>query len=123
MNVDPPCMSLILKILLFSAIVGHMSRSYTVASSYLKFSNQLGPPLKEATSFATLKSRDLAKIPSRRFTICGSIYIGFYRGYQIFYTVQTPGQVRPWFALTIDNQDTVGTLHNNYLLPWWKCVE
>ena len=46
-----------------------------VKSKYIQFSNQLGTPLREVTSFATLKSGDVGELSSGRFTICGSIYI------------------------------------------------
>ena len=41
-----------------------------------------------------------------KFTICGSIYIGFFRGRQTFYTVRKSIQHTLWFALSIWEQDT-----------------
>ena len=77
-----------------------------VKSKYIKFSNQLGPPLEEATNFATLRSEGSCRVSSSRFTICGSIYIGFVRGRQTFYIVRRNRKETIWFSLTIYDQDT-----------------
>ena len=82
------------------------SFSQKVKFKYLKFSNQKGPVLSEASNFATLKSGSLNGLPQNKFTICSSIYIGFYRGHQTFYTLRRNNQNTLWFSLTIDNQFT-----------------
>ena len=82
---------------------------------YLQFSNQSGPPEKKAANFATLKSEDLAILSSNRLTICGSIYIGFFRGYQLFYAVRTNRQEKLYLSLTIDNQDTTEEIYTAVL--------
>ena len=93
-------------VFLLSAVYVQPSYSTNVNSKYLQFSNQSQPLSKIAISFATLESQDLGKLPSSTFTICGSIYIGFYRGVPTFYTVRRNDQKTLWFSLSIDNQDT-----------------
>ena len=79
----------------------------TVISTYLQFSNQTeNYKIQHATNNATLISKDLVALPSHRFTICGSMYIGFFRGNKAFYTVRKNGEDRVWFTLLINNQDT-----------------
>ena len=82
-----------------------------VKSSYLQFSNQLQPLYEKATNFAILESKDLGELPSSIFTICGSIYIGFYRGFPTFYTVRRNDGETLWFSLSIANQDTTGEIY------------
>ena len=84
-----------------------------VKSKYIQFSNQIDPPLREATNFATLKSGDFGKFSYDRFTICGSIYIGFYRSYQTFYTVRRNRLQTLWFSLSIYNQDTTEEVYTS----------
>ena len=79
----------------------------------LKFSNQSGPAFEEATNFATLDSNDLSIISSNRLTICGSIYIGFYRGSQVFYTVRSREKL--WFSMALDNQDTTEEIYSAFI--------
>ena len=88
-----------------SAVYGQPSYSDKVESKYLQFSNQSQVLSEKATNFATLESRDLRELPSSQFTICGSIYIGFYRGVPSFYTVRRNGGEKLWFSLYISNQD------------------
>ena len=92
--------------LILSEVAWHPSFSEKVKSKYFQFSNQLKPLLQKATNFAILKSKDLSQLPSSKFTICGSIYIGYYRGYQAFYTVRRNDHATLWFSLGINNQDT-----------------
>ena len=73
---------------IFSSICVQLYSSSTVTPAFLKFSNQEGPPLNEATNYALLKSGALDTLPSDGFTICGSMYIAFLRGYQSFYTLR-----------------------------------
>ena len=76
-------------------------------STYLQFSNQTeNYKLQHATNIATLISGDLVDLPSNRFTICGSMYIGYFRGTKSFYTVRRNNENKLWFTLVINNQDT-----------------
>ena len=78
-----------------------------VKSKYLQFSNQQLEALPEkATNFAILESEDLGELPLSIFTICGSIYIGFYRGKPTFYAVRRNDNNSLLFCLFIENQDT-----------------
>ena len=78
----------------------------TVFSTYLQFSNQTEThKQQQATNVATLISRDLVSLPSNRFTICGSMYIGYFRGTKAFYAVRKIGEDKLWFQVTIDKQD------------------
>ena len=74
--------------LILSEVAWVQTFSEKVTSKYLKFSNQSEIFRQKATNFAILESGDSGKLTSSIFTICGSIYIGFYRGYQAFYTVR-----------------------------------
>ena len=82
-----------------------------VKSKYIEFSNQLGSPFKADFNFANLKSGDFSTLSTGRFTICGSIYIGFYRRRQNFYTVRRNTEDILWFSLAINNQDTVDEVY------------
>ena len=75
-------------------------------SRYLQFSNQSEPLSRKASSFAILNSGDLRVLQSSIFTICGSIYISFFRGYPTFYTLRRNDGKTLWFSLAIGNQDT-----------------
>ena len=57
---------------------------------YLKVSKQTGPLLDKATSYATLSGQS---VTSQNFTLCGSIKINFFRGYQAFYTLRRNDKV------------------------------
>ena len=81
--------------------------SNKVKSKYFQFSNQLEPLSTKATNFALLESVDLGELSSSTFTICGSIYIRFYRGYPAFYTLRKNDQKTLWFSLFIETQDTI----------------
>ena len=78
------------------------------------FSNQQGPSLMEAKNFAVLKSEALMEMPSNRFTICGSIYIGYFRGYQVFFSMTKNDQKTLWFFLAIENQDINDEIYQVY---------
>ena len=92
--------------LFFFCICGHLSPSDAETSKYLKFSNQNETPVDKATNYATLKSGILDELPSARFTICSSIYISFFRGYQSFYNLLKNDHKTLWFSLLIESQDT-----------------
>ena len=86
-----------------------------IEHKHLTFSNQTGPSLIEATNFATLNNGGFGKLSVNRLTICGSIYINFFRGLQSFYTVRTYSQEKLWFSLKIDNQDTTEELYTAFI--------
>ena len=67
----------------------------------LEFSNQKEDVQIQATTYATLKSEH--RLESGKFTICSSIYIGYFRGYQAFYTLRRNETL--WFSLMITEQD------------------
>ena len=71
------------------------------STKILEFSNQKEDVQIEATTYATLKSEHM--LQSGRFTICSSIYIGYFQGGQAFYTLRRHGTL--WFSLTITEQD------------------
>ena len=75
------------------------------SSKYLKFSGQEGYHLSEASNYATLISGDLDVLLSNKFTICSSIFIGFFRGKQAFYTLRKNDHKTLFFTLSIENQD------------------
>ena len=72
-------------LILILLFVNHalLSVSRAVTSKYLKIGTQAKPPLLKAQNFATLKSGAIDVLPSKKFTICGSISIGFFPGLSI----------------------------------------
>ena len=82
---------------------------------FLKFSNQSEPPVKESVNFATLKYGGSGKLSRNQLTICGSIYIPFYRGLQTFYVVSTNTGEKLWLSLKINNQDTTEEIYTALL--------
>ena len=74
-------------------------------SKYIKFSNQRETVLDEARNFATLQSGGSGVLPSNIFTICGSIYIGYFRSEQNFYTLRGNDQKILLISLNILHQD------------------
>ena len=91
------------------------STSSSVESTYLKFSTQKEAVLIEAKNFATLKSPDSGVLSSGTFSICGSIYIGFYRDCQAFYTLRKNDSETVWLSLSIYNQDTLEETYTLFL--------
>ena len=83
-------------------------------TTYLKFSSQTGEKLEEAKNFAGLKSGTMSVLPSKEFTICSSIYIGFFRGVgtQTFYTLRRNDQKTLWFSLFLHSQDLASQNYN-----------
>ena len=74
----------------------------TTESRSFKFSNQTEAVLKKATNYATLQSGPTKYLPSKKFTICASIYIGFFRSFQSFYTIRENLEDRLWFGLSAE---------------------
>ena len=71
------------------------------STKILEFSNQKEDFQIQPTTYAILKSEHM--LESARFTICSSIYIGYFRGGQAFYTLRRHDTL--WFSLTITEQD------------------
>ena len=72
--------------------------------NYLKFTNQEESVCTAATNFSTLESGGSGLSPNKIFTICGSIYIGYFRGYQSFYTLRKTGQETLWYSFSLYSQ-------------------
>ena len=76
---------------------------------YFKFADQAKPKLAEAQNYAILLNENTSvgsnKAPLEEFTICSSIYIGYYRGHQAFYTLRKNKEDALWFSLYINSQD------------------
>ena len=66
---------------------------------YLEFSNQKEVVVKQATNYAILNGGSTSKPDIKGFTICGSIYVGFYRSKQAFYTLSQNSLDILWFSL------------------------
>ena len=81
--------------------------SYPVKSlTYLKFSDQTKNVLREATHFATLKSGVSGVLQSNRFTICGSVFIRYFRFAHAFYTVRKNNHKTLWFSLRMEQKNS-----------------
>ena len=72
---------------------------------YLQFPSHEEVIVKEPTSFATLKSGAVGVLSGSSFTICGSIYVGYFRSRQAFYTVRREDLTTLWFSLNFYLQD------------------
>ena len=83
-----------------------VSFSRTVTSKYFQFSDQKEGTLTLATNYATIKS--VGSVHSNRFTICSSIYIGFFRDWQTFFTLRSNGAEKLWLSLSLTSQDASG---------------
>ena len=57
-------------------------------TTVLKFSDQKETVPVEATNFATLKSGTSSVVPPSKFTICGSMFINFFRAQLTFYKLR-----------------------------------
>ena len=68
---------------------------------YLQFADQEKNVIKKATNFASLTSEQDSHLLKTKFTICGSIYIGFHRGHQAFYTMRKNDNESLWFLLSL----------------------
>ena len=109
-------------LLFLSEFACQTSHSEKVKSKYFQFSNQLEPLQEKATNFAILKSKDFGKLSSSTFTICGSIYIGFFRGFPTFYTLRRNDGETLWFSLSIVNQDTTEEVYTQAIYYFGGCV-
>ena len=91
----------LLVFLFLSVVYVQICYADKVKLKYLQFSNQSEPLSETPTNFAILESGDLRELPSSTLTIYGSIYIGFYRGIQTFYTMRRNAGETLWFSLYI----------------------
>ena len=71
-------------------------------TKYLQFSKQKGPVLDTATNYSTLSGQSLKYV---NFTLCGSIQINFFCGYQSFYTLSRNDKVNLLFTLMLRNEN------------------
>ena len=78
---------------------------------YFKFADQAKPVLAGAENYAVLKEEpiftdeSINKPSLDEFTICSSVYIGFFRGHQAFFTLRKNREHTLWFSLYINSQD------------------
>ena len=78
---------------------------------YFKFADQAKAVLRTgARNYAVLKEEPIftdgsIKAPLDEFTICSSVYIGYFRGHQAFYTLRQNKEDTLWFSLYINSQD------------------
>ena len=72
-------------------------QSYSV--QYLELSNQTAGTLSQATNYAVLESGSELQSEVKSFTICSSIYVAYFRGYQAFFTILKSGSESPLFSL------------------------
>ena len=107
-----PHKRLLLLALEVSTVLIQLSSQNLVKQDYLQFSNQTDDSLDKATDFAILKSGTSGGVPSDQFTICGSIYIGYFRQSQAFYTVRRNDHVNLWLSLMIWSQEPVDQSYN-----------
>ena len=84
------------------------------SSHFLKFADQTKPPIPRATNYAVLKSDpDTKKLSKDGFSICSSIYIGYFRGHQAFYTLRRENEAVLWFSLYINGHDLVSEAYTS----------
>ena len=84
---------IIIYILSIICIIG----SYQI--QFLKFVNQSEGVLDKATNYATLGSGIKRSLPTTNFTICGSIFVEFFRTYTTFFVVRKSSDETLWFNL------------------------
>ena len=70
---------------------------------FLEFSSQNETAIKAGQNYAILNEGS-SNLNATAFTICSSIKVSFFRGYQAFYTMRQNGTDNLWFSLTIHNQ-------------------
>ena len=89
--------------------------------SYFVFSSQEHIPLKDLQNLVILNSEAIVSAETE-FSLCSSIYIGYFRGYQTFFTIGSEDTL--WLSLSFQGQDVTsgynvvlsffgGTLFNN----------
>ena len=103
-------------IFILSLVIPFSTQQELLPTSYFSFSNQstwlpadYHPP---KTNWATLKSGTSGPLPSSRFTICSSIYIGYFRTHQTFFTVMRNGIL--WFSVFLDTMNKVTQKYDAY---------
>ena len=108
-NLSMGALNVISYICLFCLTSLITSYSASLTSKYLQFSSQKESPLEKASNHAILKSP--AAVSLKSFTICSSIYVRFFRGYQTFYTLRRNTTDSLWFSLSVYNQDILKELY------------
>ena len=81
---------------------------------YLEFSNQKELPEVQATNYAILNGGSTRKQSVRNFTICGTIFIGYLRGRQAFYTMRQNGTDVLWLSLSLTNSKDLSDGYDAY---------
>ena len=74
-------------------------------TKYLEFSNQEEVAVNKPTNYAILKGGSASKPDTSGFTICGSIYVGYFRGRQAFYTMRQNRSDNLWFSLYLHEKE------------------
>ena len=76
-----------------------IQQSYGI--NFLQFSNQTEAYFEEARNYAILNGGSTSKLQDKGFSICGSIYVGYFIGWQSFYTMGQNGNDNDtlWFSL------------------------
>ena len=92
-----------------------LSASEPNTFKYLQFSNQKEIPNLTSRNFATLMSGTLDTLLPIKFTICGSIFIAFFREGTSFYTLRLQDQETLWFSLAFENQDKLKEVYTTSL--------
>ena len=77
-------------------------------TNYLKFSDQKGDVPEKAQNYAILNTRPAGILPLNMFTICDSIFIGYSRGLQTFYTIRMKDHTTLWYSLALYNEGLYG---------------
>ena len=78
----------------------------------LQFSTQVGVVTEVPQTYATLKSGTKGVSITKTFTICCSIYIGYFRTRPAFFTMRADGKVKLWFSLFISEQDILTNIYS-----------
>ena len=78
---------------------------FSTQSSVLVFSNQNEAIVDKSTNFAILNTGEGGVLHSSSFTICSSIFIGFFRGKQAFFTIRNSDSKNLWFQIGLASQD------------------
>ena len=91
-------------IYLLFCLISRVFSLNSIQTTYLKFFDQHKEGITNAENYATLKSTPTDLLLKKGFSICGGIYIGYFRETtQALYTVKNNGTV--WFSLMIHSQD------------------
>ena len=106
-------------ILLMLLFFLYISSKTSFGARYLEFSDQREDTLNKATNFAVLRSGSNGVLQTNKFTICGSVYIGYFRGEQVFYTVRRNDQKTLWFSMFVENQEQAAQSYSS-AINWYE---